>query len=131
MMTRDASGAEEVVQDAFVRAFTNLDAFFGQLVRAGGARWEPVGDDVLLYDPDRDEVRCGGDRLGRDRARYGSFYCVADDVIALDMANLGSELYQIGDFALAGVGLASVAAILLNLILPQHSEEGAMESAKD
>ena len=31
----------------------------------------------------------------------------------------------------AGVGLASVAAILLNLILPQHSEEGAMESAKD
>jgi RNA polymerase sigma-70 factor (ECF subfamily) len=27
MMTRDASGAEEVVQDAFVRAFTNLDAY--------------------------------------------------------------------------------------------------------
>ncbi len=38
---------------------------------------------------------------------------------------------KIGDFALAGVGLASVAAILLNLILPQHSETGAMESAKD
>lgn len=27
MMTRDPAGAEEVVQDAFVRAFTNLDAY--------------------------------------------------------------------------------------------------------
>ena len=27
MMTRDPSGAEEVVQDAFVRAFANLDAY--------------------------------------------------------------------------------------------------------
>ncbi|QBX70522.1 uracil-xanthine permease [Aeromonas hydrophila] len=44
---------------------------------------------------------------------------------------VGALEMKIGDFALAGVGLASVAAILLNLILPQHSEEGAMESAKD
>ena len=44
---------------------------------------------------------------------------------------VGALEMKIGDFALAGVGLASVAAILLNLILPQHSETGAMESAKD
>ncbi|PNO61423.1 uracil permease [Aeromonas hydrophila] len=44
---------------------------------------------------------------------------------------VGALEMKIGDFALAGVGLASVAAILLNLILPQRSEEGAMESAKD
>ncbi|MBM0510061.1 uracil permease [Aeromonas hydrophila] len=44
---------------------------------------------------------------------------------------VGALEMKVGDFALAGVGLASVAAILLNLILPQHSEEGAMESAKD
>ncbi|MCS3454603.1 uracil-xanthine permease family protein [Aeromonas rivuli] len=44
---------------------------------------------------------------------------------------VGALELKIGDFALAGVGLASVAAILLNLILPAHSQEGAMESAKD
>lgn len=44
---------------------------------------------------------------------------------------VGALEMKIGDFALAGVGLASVAAILLNLILPAHSEEGVMEAAKD
>ena len=44
---------------------------------------------------------------------------------------VGALEMKIGDFALAGVGLASVAAILLNLILPASAEEGAMESAKD
>ena len=37
---------------------------------------------------------------------------------------VGALEMKIGDFALAGVGLASVAAILLNLILPQHSGNG-------
>ncbi|WP_421353893.1 uracil-xanthine permease family protein [Aeromonas veronii] len=44
---------------------------------------------------------------------------------------VGALEMKIGDFALAGVGLASVAAILLNLILPAHSEEGVMDAAKD
>src|SRR5690606_26616907 len=44
---------------------------------------------------------------------------------------VGALEMKIGDFALAGVGLASVAAILLNLILPANSEEGVMDAAKD
>ena len=44
---------------------------------------------------------------------------------------VGALEMKIGDFVLAGVGLASVAAILLNLILPAHSEEGVMDAAKD
>ncbi len=44
---------------------------------------------------------------------------------------VGALEMKIGDFALAGVGLASVAAILLNLILPAHSESGVMDAAKD
>lgn len=81
-------------------ALVNLDAFYAQLLDEQGVTWPPVGDRVLLYDPATDEVGCDGETFSEREAEFGSFYCAPDDVIALDVVNLGAELYEIGDFAL-------------------------------
>lgn len=97
-------------------ALTNLDAFFAELVDEQGGTWTPVGDGVLLYDPAVDEVGCGDDTFSEEEAELGSFYCVDDDVIALDIANLGPQLYEIGDFALV-VELARLYAVRAQVLL--------------
>ena len=81
-------------------ALAHLDLFFEQLLEEQGEQWPPVGDDVLLYDPATDDVSCGQETFTPEEAESGSFYCVPDDVVALDIENRGNDLYEIGDFAL-------------------------------
>ncbi len=102
-------------------ALAHLEAFFAQLFEEQDEQWPPLGDNVLLYDPSTDEVTCGDDTFTQEEAEFGSFYCIPDDVVALDAENLGSSLYEIGDFALV-TELARLYALRAQSILGVEAE---------
>jgi predicted metalloprotease len=105
-------------------ALAHLDAFFEQLLAEQGEQWPPVGDDVLLYDPATDDVSCGEETFTQVEAEFGSFYCVPDDVVALDIENLGNDLYEIGDFALV-TELARLYALRAQAVLDIEADPTA------
>ena len=57
-------------------------------------------DAVIAFDPAVDTVRCGDRVFDEQQAEFAAFYCVTDDTVLFDNANLMPELYRIGDFAM-------------------------------
>ncbi|HEY8524295.1 MAG TPA: neutral zinc metallopeptidase [Acidimicrobiales bacterium] len=82
------------------RIETDLNDFYGLLFDELGQSWTPV-EDLVLADPDTDEVSCGGDTLSGDDLRNAARYCEDENVVVVDGAGLVPELYRIGDFAVA------------------------------
>jgi predicted metalloprotease len=72
------------------------DWYFGQL----GATWTPV-DDLVVVDPDSDEVTCGGESLSGSELDRAALYCEDENIVVIDGGELVDDLYRIGDFAVA------------------------------
>jgi hypothetical protein len=79
---------------------TDLNQFYGRLFTEIGATFEPV-DDLLVVDPSRDAITCGGEQLEGDDLSYAALYCEDENVVVIDGAGLVPTLYEIGDFAVA------------------------------
>jgi predicted metalloprotease len=77
----------------------DLEAYWAETFAAQGDAWDPV-DDVIAFDPAVDTVRCGDRVFDEQQAEFAAFYCVTDDTVLFDNANLMPELYRIGDFAM-------------------------------
>jgi len=95
------TGGNLPVADLLGPLALDLDAFFGTLVRDAGSRWRPVAE-VVLFDPARGPIRCGGSEVAGDELVDASFHCVGNRTHYLDGANLVPSLEEIGDFAVAG-----------------------------
>jgi predicted metalloprotease len=78
----------------------DLEHFWTVLFDEAGETWTPVTD-VIGFDPDVDEVECGGDTFSGDELVNASFYCIDADTIYIDDANLTPALNEIGDYAVA------------------------------
>jgi len=78
----------------------DLEDFWTVLFDAEGLTWTPVTD-VVGFDPDIDEVACGGETYRGDVLVGASFYCIDSDTIYLDDVNLVPALNEIGDYAVA------------------------------
>ena len=72
------------------------DWYFGEL----GESWEPVSD-LVLVDPAVDTVSCGDDELSGDELEYIAVYCDDENAVVVDGEGLVTDLYSIGDFAVA------------------------------
>jgi predicted metalloprotease len=78
----------------------DLEDFWTVLFDELGEVWTPVTE-VLLVDPDRDEVACGAESFTGPALDGAAFYCVPDDTIYLDAVGLIPDLDAIGDYAVA------------------------------
>ena len=79
----------------------DLDEFYTWLLdELGGPAWEPI-DELVVVDPDRDEVSCGGETLAGDDLRRISVYCEDENIALFDGTDLADDLYGYGDFAVA------------------------------
>jgi len=78
----------------------DLEDFWTVLFDAQGLTWTPVTD-VVGFDPDIDEVACGGETYRGDVLVGASFYCIDSDTIYLDDVTLVPALNEIGDYAVA------------------------------
>lgn len=78
----------------------DLDEFYAWLMDELGAEWTPI-DELVVVDPDRDEVTCGGDTLSGDELRRISVWCQDENVAVFDGSDLADDLYGFGDFAVA------------------------------
>jgi predicted metalloprotease len=81
-------------------AETDLNEFYGWLFDELGQDWSPVVD-LVMVDPARDEVECGGDRLSGRELEGIAVYCQAENIVAVDRPGLIEDLNTIGDFAVA------------------------------
>jgi predicted metalloprotease len=80
--------------------YADLEDFYSLLFANNGLTWTPVTD-IIFFDPDVDEVSCGGEVYAPDEVVFSVFYCIPDNVAMIDVAYLLPELNDIGDFALA------------------------------
>ena len=78
----------------------DLDEFYTWLMEELGATWEPI-DELVVVDPDRDQVTCGGDTLDGDELRRISVWCEDENIAVFDGTSLADDLYRFGDFAVA------------------------------
>lgn len=81
-------------------AVEDLELFWTVAFQQLGLEWTPITD-LQIIDPDVDEVTCGEETYSGDILVNASFYCVPNDTIVLDGANLVPALNDIGDFAVA------------------------------
>ena len=94
-------GGNLPLDEAVSLAVDDLQQFWTVIfAELGQPAWDPV-DDVVPLDPDTDEVTCGDETYSGDVLVNASFYCVTDDTIYLDAANLVPSLYDVGDYAVA------------------------------
>ncbi|HUW03741.1 MAG TPA: hypothetical protein VMW08_15400 [Acidimicrobiales bacterium] len=77
----------------------DLEAYWTETFAARGDAWDPI-DEVIPFDPALDAVRCGDRVFQEQEAEFAAFYCVTDDTVLFDNANLMPDLYRIGDFAM-------------------------------
>jgi predicted metalloprotease len=82
------------------RIETDLNDFYGLLFEDLGSTFTPV-DDLVLANPDTDEVSCGGEPLSGDDLRGAALYCADENIVLIDGAGVVPQLYDIGDFAVA------------------------------
>jgi predicted metalloprotease len=82
------------------RIETDLNDFYGLLFGDLGQDWVPV-DDLVLANPDSDQVICGGETLTGDALRRAALYCEGENILVVDGPGLVQDLYRIGDFAVA------------------------------
>jgi predicted metalloprotease len=93
-------GGNLPLQDAVDLALADLEDFWTVLfAELGGDPWTPLAG-VTAFDPATDSVTCGETYEG-DVLVNASFYCIDDDTIYIDGANLVPALYEIGDYAVA------------------------------
>jgi predicted metalloprotease len=93
-------GGNLPLQDAVDLALADLEDFWTVLFAELGADpWEPLSG-ITAFDPATDSVTCGETYEGEILVN-ASFYCVDDDTIYIDGANLIPALYEIGDYAVA------------------------------
>ncbi len=78
----------------------DLENFWSILFEQQGLEWTPVAG-VVPFDPAVDEISCGDETYTDDLLVNASFYCVDDDTIYFDDANLIPALNEIGDYAVA------------------------------
>lgn len=78
----------------------DLENFWTVLFGEAGETWTPVTD-VIGFDPESDEVECGGDTFTGDELVNASFFCVPSNTIYIDGINLIPALNEIGDYAVA------------------------------
>jgi predicted metalloprotease len=78
----------------------DLENFWSTVFAEEGEDWTPVAD-VVPFDPAVDEIRCGDETFRGDVLVNASFYCVPDDTVYFDDANLIPTLNEIGDYAVA------------------------------
>jgi predicted metalloprotease len=96
----EASGGNLPPEELLPLLYADLEDFYSQLFASGGLTWVPVND-IIFFDPDTDEVTCGGEALDPELIAYRSFYCGADNLAFIDTTYLLPDLNEIGDFALA------------------------------
>jgi predicted metalloprotease len=96
----EASGGNLSPDELLPLLYADLEDFYTQLFATSAFTWTPVAD-IVFYDPDVDEVTCGGEVIAPEDAVYQAFYCIPDNVALIDAAYLLPELNDIGDFALA------------------------------
>jgi predicted metalloprotease len=82
------------------RIETDLNDFYALLFESLGQSWTPV-DDLVVANPDADQVPCGGETLTGDALRQVAQYCEGENIVVIDGAGLVQDLYRIGDFAVA------------------------------
>jgi predicted metalloprotease len=93
-------GGNLPLEEAVDLALTDLEDFWTVLfTELGGDPWTPVTG-VTAFDPATDTITCGETYSGEILVN-ASFYCVEDDTIYIDGANLVPTLYEIGDYAVA------------------------------
>jgi predicted metalloprotease len=93
-------GGNLPLQEAVDLALTDLEDFWTVLFGELGLTWTPVSGGLVAIDPAVDTVTCGETYSG-DILVNASFYCIGDDTIYIDGANLIPALYEIGDYAVA------------------------------
>lgn len=86
--------------EAIDLALVDLEDFWTVLFAELGETWTPVSGGLVQFDPATDSVTCGETYEG-DILVNASFYCLDDDTIYVDGANLIPALYEIGDYAVA------------------------------
>lgn len=112
----------------FSRVETDLNHFYGLLFEELGQAWQPV-DDLVVADPDTDQVSCGGETLGGAELRGAALYCEDENVVLVDGAGLVQDLYQIGDFAVAAeVARLWALAAQTRLGLPAEGEAASLQA---
>ncbi|HYZ98308.1 MAG TPA: neutral zinc metallopeptidase [Acidimicrobiales bacterium] len=87
----------------------DLNVYYQGLLAGQGEAWTPIAD-LVLSDPGRDEITCGGDTLAGDELRYAAIWCEDENIVVVDGDSLATDLYAIGDFAL-GAEIARLWAI--------------------
>jgi predicted metalloprotease len=93
-------GGDLPLEEAIDLAHNDLEDFWSVIFDEQGLTWTPVTG-LVPVDPDNDEITCGDTTLSGDDLVNASFYCIADDTIYIDAVNLVSNLYDIGDYAVA------------------------------
>ncbi len=78
----------------------DLDEFYTWFIDELGDTWEPI-DELVVVDPSRDEVSCGGQTLSGDDLRRVSVWCEDENIAVFDGTTLADDLYGFGDFAVA------------------------------
>lgn len=102
----DVSGGNMALEDSgddpglLTRVEQDLNEFYAVLFDELGSTFRPVAD-LVVVDPSRDSVTCGGDDLSGDELSYAALYCVDENIVVMDGTGLVAELYGIGDFAVA------------------------------
>lgn len=89
------------IDDLVPLLLDDLESFYDALFIDEGVTWGPLGG-LVPFDPAVDEVECGKRELSGDELERASFYCVPDDTIYIDNADLIPALDAIGDFAVGG-----------------------------
>lgn len=87
----------------------DLNVYYDGVFAGRREPWVPI-DDLVLADPARDEIACGGDTLAGNELRYAAVWCEEENIVVVDRVSLARDLYTIGDFAL-GAEIARLWAI--------------------
>jgi predicted metalloprotease len=103
---------------------SDLNEFYAWLFGEIGEGWTPVAD-LVVVDPARDDVTCGGDSLSGDDLDYAEIYCEDENIVVVDGPGLLTDLNDgIGDFAVSSE-LAQLWALAAQVQLGTVDEDQA------
>jgi predicted metalloprotease len=102
----------------------DLNEFYAWLFGQIGEQWTPVND-LVVVDPDNDQVTCGGDALSGSELDYAELYCEDENIVVVDGPGLITDLNEgIGDFAVSSE-LAQLWALAAQVQLGTVDEDKA------
>jgi predicted metalloprotease len=101
----------------------DLNQFYAWLFGQLGEDWTPVND-LVVVDPDRDQLTCGGDDLSGSDLDYAEIYCEDENIVVVDGPGLLTDLNDIGDFAVSSE-LAQLWALAAQVQLGTVDEDEA------